>query len=440
MKTDRHIPRALTGVVKLSHFVERLGGSHPRSRAAQALVCRLLACVIVAAIPLFADGRSLHAQQWSTPPTATPTAATPQAATPQRSTPQRSTPQRSTAGQPLTGGATRATSLNQLALQGQTGEVSRSRRSESALAAIAENGSAVANADAALQPETLEQSDPRAVGLLHKVLTMLVYGPAFHAKVRETVWTNGREVVGVGTYEQAGEGSGRFQLQLTMHDGDGKHRLQQISDGRLAWTRNEIAGKVTLRRVDVGRLDEWVGKSVGHLEIAPSLAVGAWAELLTTIGRDHVLKVVGARLEGEPVWVLTGRLKADRRAQVMTESGRDEWPMLYPTRVRIAVRSQPDPSTGFGELLPVRFEFWSDPVHAEASSDQEAIATNTAIDEGRLITLIELYSIQPINAPPAERFRFENQDAEVNFINETDRYIRSYGVQLTERELRTLRR
>ncbi len=85
--------------------------------------------------------------------------------------------------------------------------------------------------------------------------------PSFHAKVRETVWTNGREVVGVGTYEQAGGGSGRFNLQVTMHDGDGKHRLQQISDGRLAWTRTEIAGKVSLRRVDVGRLDEWVGKS-----------------------------------------------------------------------------------------------------------------------------------------------------------------------------------
>ena len=46
--------------------------------------------------------------------------------------------------------------------------------------------------------------------------------PLSIAKVRETVWATGREVVGVGTYEQAGGGSGRFNLQITMHDGDGQ--------------------------------------------------------------------------------------------------------------------------------------------------------------------------------------------------------------------------
>ena len=280
-----------------------------------------------------------------------------------------------------------------------------------------------------------EQSDPRAAELLRRVLTNLVRGPSFHAKVRETIWTNGREVVGVGTYEQAGGASGRFNLQVTMHDGDGKHRLQQISDGRLAWTRTEIAGRVTLRRVDVGRLDEWVSKSLGDTAIAPRLTVGAWAELLTTIQRDHVLAVVGAKLEDEPVWVLTGRLKADRRAEILAESGRSQWPMLYPTRVHIAIRSKPDPVSGFGELLPIRFEFWSDPV---ASTESASQSENEA--GGRLITLIELYSVQPITPPPAERFRFENQEAEVNFVNETDRYIELFGIHLTERELRQLRR
>ncbi len=410
MKTDRHIPRALNLGVKQSPHANGCDASHPRSSTPPALAKRLLACLIVGSITLVVEDRAAYAQQRSAP------------------------------GESLPGRSAMTPALDPLAFEEQTGDVSQSLGPKSALAAITENGPAAAEAVTDREPETLQRSDPRAVGLLHRVLTMLVHGPAFHAKVRETVWTNGREVVGVGTYEQAGEGSGRFHLQLTMHDGDGKHRLQQISDGRLAWTRSEIAGKVTLRRVDVGRLDEWVGKSVGHLDIAPSLAVGAWAELLTTIGRDHVLKVVGARLEGEPVWVLTGQLKADRRAQVMNENGRDTWPMLYPTRVRIAIRSQPDPSTGFGELLPVRFEFWSDPVHAETGSDEEAAANNKAMDEGRLITLVELYSIQPVNPPPAERFRFENQDAEVNFINETDRYIQSYGVQLTERELRSLRR
>ena len=109
--------------------------------------------------------------------------------------------------------------------------------------------------------------------------------------------------------------------------------------------------------------------------------------------------------------------------------------MLYPTRVHIAVRSKPDRDTRFGELLPIRFEFWSDPVTSgtpTGSSEREA--------EGRLIALIELYAMEPITPPPAERFRFENHEAEVNFINETDRYIQFFGVHLTERELRQLRR
>ena len=54
--------------------------------------------------------------------------------------------------------------------------------------------------------------------------------------------------------------------------------------------------------------------------------------------------------------------------------------------------------------------------------------------DGRLITLIELYSIRPITPPSVERFRFENHDAEFNFI-ERNRSLHSsmYGVRLTDR-------
>ena len=67
-------------------------------------------------------------------------------------------------------------------------------------------------------------SHQRASKLLEEVIRQFADGPPFIAKVRETVWATGREVVGVGTYEQAGQGSGQFNLQITMHDGDGKHQ------------------------------------------------------------------------------------------------------------------------------------------------------------------------------------------------------------------------
>ena len=89
-------------------------------------------------------------------------------------------------------------------------------------------------------------SQPQALALLNQVIKRITMGPAFAAKVRQRVWTAGREVIGVGIYEQAGGGTGRFNLHLSMHDGDGKHTLQQISDGRLTWTRTVIAEKVSL--------------------------------------------------------------------------------------------------------------------------------------------------------------------------------------------------
>ena len=282
--------------------------------------------------------------------------------------------------------------------------------------------------------------NPQALVLLKRVLQQLVHGPAFHCKVRETVWTNDREVIGVGTYEQAGQGTGRYHLQVTMHDGSGRHRLKQISDGRLAWTRTEIASGITLKRVDVGRLEEWVGKAGENRLIAPRYTVGAWVELLTSLYRDYTLDLVGAKLEGKPVWVIKGEINSRRRAEIMGQSDRTSWPMLFPTRIHVAIGSSSGKTAQEGTLLPLRFEFWSDPLSTFNKTDGESLELQPEETGGRLITLIELYAIQPIIAPPVERFRFENQEAEVNFINETDRYIQMHGIQLTDREKLRLRR
>lgn len=303
-----------------------------------------------------------------------------------------------------------------------------------------------------------QRSQPEAVQLVSQVLELIVRGPAFDARVRETVWTAGREVLGLGTYLQAGGGTGRFNLQLTMVDGDGQ--FQQISDGRLAWTRTEIAGRVSLRRVDVGRLEEWVPKVQREINLPPRLLVGAWPEMLATFHRDYVLRLDTCTLRDQPMWVITGRLKDARRAEVLEQAG-GTWPELYPSVMRIAVRREPEPESRFGQWLPTRIEFWSDPAGdtasnktepakvanpangqlsgADAASSQIA-ASPQQIPKGRLITLIELYSLRLIEAPPPEQFRFGNKNAEVDIVNETDRYIQQYGVELTERERLQLRR
>jgi len=331
-------------------------------------------------------------------------------------------------------------------------ETDRSLATEN-LPELPQDNPADLTADIALDPEAKAERDdseffsehqqrhnPQAVTLLKRVLQQLVHGPAFHCKVRETVWTNDREVIGVGTYEQAGQGTGRYHLQVTMHDGSGQHRLKQISDGRLAWTRTEIASGITLKRVDVGRLEEWVGKSETNSLIAPRYTVGAWVELLTTIYRDYNLDLVSATLDGKPVWVIKGEISSRRRVEIMSQGDRTTWPMLLPTRVHVAIASGMGNSVEIAKLLPLRFEFWSDPLQTTLVEGRDAADSGPAETNSRLITLIELYSIQPIIAPPVERFRFENQEAEVNFINETDRYIQMHGIQLTERERIRLRR
>jgi len=312
-----------------------------------------------------------------------------------------------------------------------------------------------ANGDSQASSGSPSTSQPRAVTLLRHTIARLAHGAAFSAKVRQRVWTLGREAAGFGTYEQAGNRSGRFNLQLTMHEGSGKHTLQQISDGRLAWTRTMVAEQVSLRRVDVGRLDEWipaaglVNSSARHAElvanpqgkldsmddqrVAPRLKVGAWTELLDTIERDHILRLGSSTIQDQRVLVLVGEIRPERRRQIIAEAN-GTWPDMYPALVKVAIAIEPDPQTGFGEGLPIRFEFWSDPI--ELSGPQGANAPT----QSRLITLIEMYSLRPMTAPPIQRFRFENQDSEVNFVNETDRYLDRYGVRITDNQRRMLLR
>lgn len=295
--------------------------------------------------------------------------------------------------------------------------------------------------------------------LLGRVIEQIALGEAFDAKVRQRVWVGGREVIGVGTYEQAGDGSGRFNLQVAMHDGDGKHTLQQISDGRLAWTREQIGNQIVLQRVDVGRLDQWVhGASlsddeavvssnsiVGHLP--PSVRVGGFAEMLETMMADYDLRVVAGRLEDQEVWIVRGSLKADVRLHMLADFPDNEWPELCPNEMVVAIAKSAQTDSQFGQGIPVRFEFWvkGKAVAPIASTNQSGDSDSSAEPippppSSRMVSLIELYSIRPISSPPIGRFRFENQDMEVNFTNETDRYLSRYGIRITERQSRLLRR
>ncbi|MCO8125055.1 hypothetical protein NHH03_25185 [Stieleria sp. TO1_6] len=266
--------------------------------------------------------------------------------------------------------------------------------------------------------------------LIDQVIDRLANGQAFDCKVRQRVQTAGREVIGVGTYLQVGGGSGQFSFQIKMLDGDGKHTLHQISDGRLAWTRSEIAGTVALSRVDVGWLDEGARTLGRESRIKPSMMVGGPSEMLDAIRRDFDLKLGKSTLDGRPLLVVIGTLKQSKRDEIDALRGKAAWPDLYPTRVNIAVAETDAADIAFGKGLPIRIEHWSDPVAVEIDSDDKKAPEV----KRQMISLLEFYSIRPVAPPPIQRFRFENQDTEVDFVNETSRYEDRFDIRVTAKE------
>jgi hypothetical protein len=255
---------------------------------------------------------------------------------------------------------------------------------------------------------------------------------------------------------------------MTIHDGDTKQTMKQISDGKLAWHRQQIGNSIMVRRVDLGRIDEFERETRAALSTAnispppyqvashsryanqeplPSrLLVGGLVELVERISVDYVLKLKKGTVERQPVWFLQGRLRDEVRASIEAASGRDQWAPLCPVEVKVAIAATSD-STGFGAGLPMQIEFYSEPQtptvktlevkHVSAASQGTASSTAsssalapshspTPADDhptGRIISLLEIYAMRRIEASPEERFRFISDDRDATFTNDTRRYL-----------------
>ncbi len=296
----------------------------------------------------------------------------------------------------------------------------------------------------------LASPQDQATVLVQRTIQRLALGDAFDAKLRQRIWVGGREVVGIGHYEQSGGGTGRISLEMTIHDGDTRHSIRQISDGKLAWVRTQLGESVSLSRVDLGRIDEVYrettranpGRSTRPGGYAPVLAVeeptppwmrvGGLVELVDQIASDYDLRVGKGTVDEQPVWILRGAMNDRARKRVADASGRTASTPLCPLEVRLAVSAVGD-AAGFGVGLPVKMEFWSEPT---APLDTLAAQNDTAEEpvqaarpgssdspRGRLISLLEIYAIRPIQPSPEERFRYKPDESDVIFSNDTRRYL-----------------
>lgn len=311
-------------------------------------------------------------------------------------------------------------------------------------------------------------SDGPATLLATRTIERLALGDAFDAKLRQRTWVGGREVVGIGRYEQSGEGSGRLSLEMTIHDGDSRHELRQISDGKLAWFRSEVGELVTLRRIDVGRVKELHHELTRSTEptvvfptparesadrnktVAPWMRIGGLIELIDQIAQDFDLRVTRGKVDDKPVLILRGTINEAATLRIRKADAANDWPALHPYEVRVAIAAVGD-ETGFGVGLPLRIEFWSEPSReAPAPNPGEGPATPASPSQqlsakaagasdnptGRLISLLEIYSIRKIRPSPEQRFRFEREERDVTFSNDTSLYLerleKSLGIRIED--------
>jgi hypothetical protein len=332
--------------------------------------------------------------------------------------------------------------------------------------------------------------------LVQRTIQRLALGDAFDAKLRQRTWVQGHEVVGIGHYEQTGGGTGRYSLEMTVHDGDQRHTNQQISDGKLAWIRTHLGASVTLRRVDLGRIEEFyrelARQGIVHSsrsrdsntivdvsqQVPPWMRVGGLVEIVEQVAADYDLRLSKGFVDQRAVWILRGVINAKTKQRMTDPESGKVWSELCPYEVRMAIAAVGD-ENGFGVGLPSRIEFWGQPpLEAEPGNDvpnqpadqassserpqsESTIKTvsqtisadpliadpdpNPAVTSsaapptdkprGNLISLLEIYSVRRIQPSPEERFRFEREDRDVNFFNDTRHYLQRMTNQHTEIEL-----
>lgn len=287
----------------------------------------------------------------------------------------------------------------------------------------------------------------QAALLVQRTIERLALGDAFDAKLRQRIWVGGREVTGIGHYEQSGGGTGRFSLEMTVHDGDARQSIRQISDGKLAWIRTQLGEAITLRRIDLGRIDEVHRELVradagsparlGRQPVTaaatltpPWMRVGGLVELVDQIARDYDLRVGKGTIDKKPVWIVRGAMNDQAWGRVTAAGGTLA---LCPYEVQLAIAAAGD-AAGFGAGLPVQIEFYSQPsaeAPATAASKIDSAepaaetprSTTSDAPRGRLISLLEVYALRRIQPSPEERFRYKGDEPDVTFSNDTRIYL-----------------
>lgn len=301
-------------------------------------------------------------------------------------------------------------------------------RSESSAGPVAEGNRGVVPSSNAATVSSLEGGvsgveglDPEAV--VRRAIWQAVWGEPIASRVRQKISMFGKELVGVGSYCHAGKGTSKLKWQMRFASAEAVTNYLQISDGRLLWTSQQVNERIEVNRVDLDPIRERIGvvreSDLSNPLLAMELAIGGQAELLRSLYHRYDWETaVPAKLDQQPVWLLTGEIRKmppipaarapiDQAMQSASQTG------LLPERVRLAL--------GRTEQYPFflhRIEYFK---KKEADG-------NTLWEP---ITVIEFFEVSAPEALEPELFQYEVRDTVEAIQDDTSKYLPASPLHLT---------
>lgn len=254
---------------------------------------------------------------------------------------------------------------------------------------------------------------------------------SFSARLRHQVQLFGQGLVGKGTYYQLGEGLNRLlRVEMTVKaSGQGAaNQLAHVCDGRYLWMFEEIGGNPKLSRVDLRRVNQAIDEakqspaSVDRIRPSPSLSLGSggMGRLLSDLAEQFEMYAVRPeKLGNDPVWVLDGRWRTNRLAELLPKQAEEihagksadleQLAHHLPHEVRLTLSRD-------NALLPYRIEF------VRTSRDDE-----TSDVQRTTIVAMEVYEIKVNELLDPQLFVYKPGSVEI--IDRTDKFLIQRGLK-----------
>ncbi len=272
--------------------------------------------------------------------------------------------------------------------------------------------------------------DPEVV--IRRAIWQAVWGEPVSARVRQRIAMYGRELVGVGSYHHAGEGSAKVKWQMRLAAGDAVTNFLQISDGRLLWTSQQVNETIELSRLDLGRIREQIGpvrqSDLSNPLLAMELAIGGQAELLRNVyHRYRWDSAIPTKIDQYPVWILSGEIRQtapipSARAPIDQAMLQPSVSGLLPQRVRLAIgRTEQFP------FFPHRIEYF-----------RQKVEKNQVTWE--MVNSVEFFEVSKPKELGAEIFQYEVRDSVELIQDDTVKYLPSSPLHLTRQPVLPVQR